>query len=55
MFKATSLLKSPSTKYDSSITFLMLLTSSSVKSLTLVSGLTPALARILLELDTPIP
>ena len=55
ILRATSLLKSPSTLYDSSIIFLIAFSCSSVKSFTLVSGLTPAFSRIFCELDNPIP
>ena len=55
MFRAISLLKSPSTIWVRSITSLILFTSSSVKSLTRVSGFTFASARIRLELPLPHP
>lgn len=55
MFKAISLLKSPSTKKSSSITFLNSLTWSSDKSFILVSGFISALANISLAVALPIP
>jgi len=55
MLRAISLLKSPSTLYSLSITSLSLLISSSVRSLTLVSGFIPVLRKISLDKVLPIP
>ena len=55
MSKAMSLLRSPSTVQELSIYSLNLETSSSVKSLTRVSGFTPVAAIMSLAVLRPIP
>src|SRR2546427_9057064 len=47
--------RSPSMRYCSSITFLILLTSSSLSSRTFLSALTPAALRILFDCGRPMP